>query len=319
MGLARLGDAKGVSSLGENRPAQSAALGYAPLISGEAVQIDLRVARIGSRAIAATLDFILELFVLAFLSAMLANLLNLGPAASAAVAIVALVLVFLGYPVIMETAWGGRTLGKAAMGLRAARDDGGPLRFRQALVRGLTAVFIEKPGISLGLVAVICSMASSRGKRLGDLMAGTVVLQVRLPNSGGYAPAMPPPLAGWASALDLSRFNDTLALQCRQFLGRASQLSDEARERLGGSLVAAVQAAIVTPPPPGTPGWAYLSAVLAERRRREEMRLYPPTNTGNTGFPAYPPPPGFPSNHPVPAQQPTSPPPQAPGSFAPPA
>ncbi len=110
--------------------------------------------------------------------------------------------------------------------------------------------------------------------------------------------------------MDLSRFNDTLALQCRQFLGRAGQLSDEARERLGGSLVAAVQAAIVTPPPPGTPGWAYLSAVLAERRRREEQRLFPA---------AYPAPPAFPAGGfppPAPAGQQV---PQAPGSFAPPA
>lgn len=306
-----------MSSYGD-RTAQANALGHAPLVSGEAVPIDLRFARIGSRAIAALLDLMLELLVLAFVSAVFANLLNLGTAASRAFAIVAFLLVFLGYPVIMETAWSGRTLGKAAMGLRATRDDGGPLRFRQALVRGLTAVFIEKPGITLGFVAVICSMVSERGKRLGDLIAGTVVLQVRLPNGGAYLPAMPPPLVGWAAALDLSRFNDTLALQCRQFLGRADELSDEARERLGGSLVAAVQAAIVTPPPPGTPGWAYLSAVLAERRRREEQRLhaatypvppaYPPPTYPQPAYPppVYPPPPVSPDSQ------------EVPGSFAPP-
>ena len=190
---------------------------YSPLVSGEAVQIDLRVARIGSRTIAAIIDLVFEFFVLLFASAVLTNLVQFDFAAQRAVYIIVLVLVLIGYPVITETTWGGRTLGKAAMGLRAARDDGGPLRFRHALVRGLIGVFIEKPGISFGLVAVLCSMFSQRGKRLGDLLAGTVVLQVRLPSSGAYVPPMPPPLAGWATTLDLSRFNDALALQCRQF------------------------------------------------------------------------------------------------------
>ena len=264
-------------------------MGYSPLVGGEAVQIDLRVARIGSRTVAAIIDLVFEFFVLLFASAVLTNLVRFDSAAQRAVYIIVVVLVLIGYPVISEAAWGGRTLGKAAMGLRAARDDGGPLRFRHALVRGLIGIFIEKPGVSLGLVAVLCSMFSQRGKRLGDLLAGTVVLQVRLPSSGAYIPPMPPPLAGWATTLDLSRFSDGLALQCRQFLGRAGQLTDEARERLGASLVGAVQGAIVTPPPPGTPGWAYLSAVLAERRRREELRAY---GSGPQSYPIpiYPPP-----------------------------
>ncbi len=101
---------------------------------------------------------------------------------------------------------------------------------------------------------------------------------------------MPSPLAGWATTLDLSRFDDTLALQCRQFLGRAGQLSDAARERLGGALVASVQSVVTPLPPLGTPGWAYLTAVLAERRRREEIRLYgaPPPVAGWSA-PARPP------------------------------
>jgi uncharacterized RDD family membrane protein YckC len=322
----RLGDAKGVSTYpgtehtgGTAGYAAAFSPGYAPLVGGEAVPIDLRVARIGSRAVAAIIDLVLQVFALGFLDALVVIVAHLDSAAQQAAAVVIIVAVFVGYPVILETAWSGRTLGKAAMGLRAARDDGGPLRFRHALVRGLLGAFVEKPGISLGLVAVVCSLSSSRGKRLGDLLAGTVVLQVRLPAPGAYIPPMPPPLAGWSTTLDLSRFDDTLALQCRQFLGRAGQLSDAARERLGGALVTSVQSVVAPPPPPGTPGWAYLAAVLAERRRREELRLYgaPPP------FAAWPPPAvppvavelGKPSTLPPPAGDgPSSP----PGPFAPP-
>ncbi len=307
----RLGDAKGVSTYGD---------GYSPLVGGEAVPIDLRVARIGSRAIAATIDFVIQIFALGFFDAFLLHFANLDLAAEQAISLTLAVLVLIGYPVVCEAAWGGRTIGKAAMGLRAARDDGGPLRFRHALVRGLIGLFVEKPGISLGLVAVICSMSSSRGKRLGDLLAGTVVLQVRLPASGAYVPPMPPPLAGWASTLDLSRFDDMLALQCRQFLGRAGQLSDAARERLGGSLVVTVQSVVTPPAPLGTPGWAYLTAVLAERRRRDEMRLHGAPSSA-AGWPA---PVGHPASvelhKPAPpaAAAPDAPAPAPPGPFAPP-
>jgi uncharacterized RDD family membrane protein YckC len=291
------------------------ALGYQPLVGGEAVPIDLRVARIGSRAIAAVIDLVIQIFALGFLNGLILSLGNLDSAAQQAVAVILVVAVLIGYPVVLEAAWGGRTFGKAAMGLRAARDDGGPLRFRHALVRGLLGAFVEKPGISLGLVAIICSATSSRGKRLGDVLAGTVVLQVRLPAPGAYIPPMPPPLAGWATTLDLSRFDDTLALQCRQFLGRAGQLSDVARERLGTALVAQVGSVVTPAPPPGVPGWAYLAAVLNERRRREELRLY--------GVPSAPPPPWGPppigpaAPMPVFARQ-DPPAPSATGPFAPP-
>ena len=316
-----LADAKGVSTYPGAEHAGPAgytpgyALGYQPLVGGEAVPIDLRVARIGSRAIAAVIDLVIQIFALGFLNGLILNLGNLDSAAQQAVAVILVVAVLIGYPVVLEAAWGGRTFGKAAMGLRAARDDGGPLRFRHALVRGLLGAFVEKPGISLGLVAIICSATSSRGKRLGDVLAGTVVLQVRLPAPGAYIPPMPPPLAGWATTLDLSRFDDTLALQCRQFLGRAGQLSDPARERLGAALVAQVESVVTPAPPPGVPGWAYLAAVLNERRRREELRLYgvssaPPPPWG-------PPPVGPVSPTPVFTRQ-DPPAPSATGPFAPP-
>jgi hypothetical protein len=157
------------------------------------------------------------------------------------------------------------------MGLRAVRDDGSPMRFRQALVRALMRAIVEGPQF-FGVPAIVCSMISDRGKRIGDLMAGTVVLQERIPTKGTDVFVMPPPLAGWATTLDLSRFDDGMALSARQFLGRAADLSPTARESLGAQLVASVQQVVTPPAPAGTPGWAYLAAVLAERRRRDEQR-----------------------------------------------
>ncbi len=241
------------------------------VITGEAVAIDLRVARVGSRMVGASLDAVVQIILLGVLVALSARAAS-DEAIGAALFLVSYVLAAVGYPLVLETLWNGKTLGKAAMGLRAVRDDGAPMRFRQALVRALMRAIVEGPFPLFGVPAIICSMISDRGKRIGDLMAGTVVLQERIPTSGTDVPYMPPPLAAWAGTLDLSRFDDAMALSARQFLGRAADLSDAARESLGARLVSAVQQVVTPPPPMGTPGWAYLSAVLAERRRRDEQR-----------------------------------------------
>ena len=283
---------------------------YDPLVGGEAVPIDLRVARIGSRSIAFAIDLVVELLAVGFLLG-ITNAIGLEPAAAAALDVVFIVGVFIGYPAVLETAWTGKTLGKATMGLRATRDDGGPLRFRHALVRALTRYLVDGLPPVLGLPGVISMLTSSRGKRIGDVLAGTLVLQARVPHLAGFVSPMPAPLAGWATTLDLTRMPDALALQCRQFLGRADQLSPEARERLGASLVAAVQSCVTPLPPPATPGWAYIAAILAERRRREEMRMLPPPAPAG-----YWPPAANPAPPQTAAATPPTPPPPSNGGFA---
>ena len=252
----------------------SAPLDDPALVTGEAVPLELRLAALPSRMIAGALDLGLQL-TLFFAIALLATVSSVGlsEAAGAALGVIALVLVLAVYHVAFETLLRGRTPGKAAMGLRAVRDDGGPVSFRHALVRGLSAAVLEKPGLTLGALPVFVMLLTRRSQRLGDLLAGTVVVRERVAGGAHEAVAMPEPLAAWARTLELSRLPDGLALSVRQFLARAPQLGPAAREQLAGQLVSAVAACTAPPPPPGTPGWAYLSAVLAERRRRETERL----------------------------------------------
>ena len=149
------------------------------------------------------------------------TLTDLDSALSAAVLIIFTVLALVGYPVVFETATRGRSLGKMAMGLRVVSDDGGPERFRQALFRAL-AGFIEI-WMFAGGPAVICSMVSAKGKRIGDVFAGTMVISERAPRLSP-PPPMPPPLAWWASSLQLSGLRPEQAERARQFLSRATQL-----------------------------------------------------------------------------------------------
>ncbi len=244
------------------------------LVTGEAVVLDLRPAALPSRIVAAALDALLQVLLLVGLT-LLAGLVGGGgsEAAQAAVGVLVLVLALVVYPVAFETALRGRTPGKAALGLRTVRDDGGPIGFRQALVRGLAGAFLERPGITLFLGGVVCSLLHPSGKRIGDLLAGTVVLQERVPARGGSVAVMPPALAAWAASAELSGLPDALALQARQFLSRSAELTPAAREDLGSRLVTDVLTRISPPPPADAPGWAVLSAVLSERTRREQQRL----------------------------------------------
>lgn len=245
----------------------------AQLVTGEAVALDLRPAALPSRVVAGFVDVLLQAVVLvAFGGLATAVSLDVSAAAAQALGIVLIVVVLVVYPVTFETLLRGRTPGKAAMGLRVVRDDGGPIGFRQALVRGLVGAFLERPGITLFSAGVVTSLLNPQGKRVGDLLAGTVVVRERVPVRGGAVAQMPPQLADWAAQLDLSGLSGELAMSVRQFVSRADGMTPAAREDLGGRLTAAVTAA-VGPPPPGAPGWAVLAAVLAERRRREEQRL----------------------------------------------
>ncbi|MCA1823058.1 MAG: RDD family protein, partial [Frankia sp.] len=204
------------------------------IVTGEAVAVDLRVARLGSRMLAAVIDIAIQFALLFVGSGILGSALSeMDPTFAGAIALVLGVLLVVGYPVAQETLWRGQTIGKAALGLRVVRDDGGPATFWHVLVRGLLGAFVERPGITFGFAAIVCSLASRRGKRLGDLLAGTVVLQERVPRSHAVARAMPPQLASWATSLDLTRLPDDLALAAWQFAARARQMHPAAREQLG--------------------------------------------------------------------------------------
>ena len=289
-----------------------------PFVTGEAVALDLRPAALPSRVVAGLVDALLQLALLLAVGGLVEAVgADVSDAAGSAIGLVVFVLLTIGYPVAFESLLRGRTPGKAAVGLRVVRDDGGPIGFRHAFVRGLAGAFLERPGITFFVAGLVTMLLNDRSKRIGDLLAGTVVLQERVAVRGGAVAAMPPPLASWAAQTDLSGLSDELALSARQFLARSAQLTDQAREDLGGRLLQAVLATVTPPPPADAPGWAVLSAVLAERRRREETRLSSTVPAGPTWGPAETPQPPPPVTAPRPAavRADSAPPAPGPGGF----
>jgi uncharacterized RDD family membrane protein YckC len=242
------------------------------VVTGEAVRLDLRPAAFASRAVSGTIDMLVQIGLLIALFAATSRLgAVLDGAAASALALVMFLSVAVGAPVTVETLTRGRTLGKLIMGLRTVRDDGGPIRFRHAVARALIG-FLEIWLLS-GVPALITSLISSRGKRLGDVAAGCYVIRERGVQQPGSMAHMPPRMAGWAATADIGRLPDGLALAARQFLSRAPALHAESRRGLGLDLATSVSPHVAPAPPPGTHPEDFLAAVLAERRRRDVVRL----------------------------------------------
>ncbi|MFC5953253.1 RDD family protein [Streptomyces pratens] len=244
------------------------------LVTGEAVALELRPAKLPSRALAVLLDLVAAVTVYVVVTiALVAATASLDQAARTAISLTVFLLLLVGVPMAVETLSHGRSLGKMACGLRVVRDDGGPIRFRHALVRGLIGVI--EILMTMGVVACIASLVSSRGRRLGDVFAGTLVVRERLPvGPVGSVPPPPPWLAGRFSGLDLSAVPDGLWLAVRQYLTRMRQLDPQAGHAMAERLAADLADRTGAPVPQGVPAAAYLAAVVQERQARDARRAF---------------------------------------------
>jgi len=244
------------------------------LVTGDAVVLGLQPARLPSRALALVIDLVVvwTAYLLVSIGLAVATA-SLDEAAVMAVSIATFLLVLVGAPIAVETFSQGRSLGKLACGLRVVRDDGGPIRFRHALVRG--AIGVVEILMSFGVIACIASLVSARGRRIGDVFAGTLVVRERV--QAGRPMVVPPPppwLVGRFSELDLSGVPDDLWLAIRQYLTRMRQLDPAVgwsiAERLASDLVACTG----TPAPERVPPAAYLAGVVSERQARDSRRAF---------------------------------------------
>src|SRR5262245_43844778 len=84
-------------------------------------------------------------------------------------------LVYLAYFVVLEALW-SRTLGKFVQGLVVRKLDGSRCDWTGALIRGFLRLFEVNPLLLGGLPAGLVIIASQRKQRIGDLLAGTVVV-----------------------------------------------------------------------------------------------------------------------------------------------
>jgi uncharacterized RDD family membrane protein YckC len=148
----------------------------------ELVTFGYQLAGPGSRFLAQLIDFPIQVTVLVLALLASAALGSLGGNNGGLAAIAALVLGFIviwGYYPVSEAIWSGKTVGKFAFGLRVVGDQGEPIRVSQAVIRNLLRIVDFLPFFyGIGIIVLFWN---GRGKRLGDLAAGTVVVRERAP------------------------------------------------------------------------------------------------------------------------------------------
>jgi uncharacterized RDD family membrane protein YckC len=247
-------------------------VGADDLVTGEAVALDLPHASIGLRIVSGVIDVIVVYAALIGFQLLAGFLVgDTDDALVAAVVTLATIAAMVAIPTTFETLTRGKTLGHLTLGLRTVRDDAGPIGFRQAVARALVGV-VEIYSC-FGVPALLCAAFSSKGKRFGDLLAGTYVVRDRQRITMPPPAQMPPHLAAWATGADVAPLPDPLAVALRQFLARAGTFEPWVRDQLGRKLLEETLPYVAPPPPPGSHPEYVLMAVLAERRARDTARL----------------------------------------------
>jgi uncharacterized RDD family membrane protein YckC len=206
----------------------------------EGVELTLTLAGVGSRFVAALVDGAIQWGLIGAAGVVLFMTDGLGVGSNAAAAIFALVVfvVLFGYDVAFEVLASGRTPGKRWNGLRVVRVGGQPIGFVASAIRNLLRVVDLLPAAYL--VGITSILVTRKNQRLGDIVAGTVVVRERRAASqapGTLArPASPAPetLATW----DTSAITSVELGAVRDFLDRRGEIAPEARRSVATTLEA---------------------------------------------------------------------------------
>jgi uncharacterized RDD family membrane protein YckC len=245
------------------------------LVTPEAVRLELPEATVGTRGIALLVDWIAQALIIGILyfGTMLWIENPLLPEwAPLTVMLTLTFLVVFGYPIGFETVWRGRTPGKQLLGLRVVTVEGAPVTFRHAAIRA--ALGLVDFGGTSGLAAVISSLVSKRNQRLGDFVAGTVVLRER----SGAPPAtasrfeMPPIAMPIAEGLDVSGLTHRDYAAIRAYLLRVPTLLPQRRYDVGKQLVDALMPRLGAVPAHNLPPDVFLQTVAARYQRQSHTQ-----------------------------------------------
>jgi uncharacterized RDD family membrane protein YckC len=252
--------------------------GYADQLNIETPeQVELRfpIAGIGSRFLALMTDSLLQgaaILVLILVFILIASALPKGtgvspPSATAGKWIVAAIVLFYfllywGYYSLFEAFWNGQTPGKRLLKIRVIKDSGRQITLFEALARNLLRVVDMLP--SFYLIGVITMLCNREQKRLGDLVAGTIVVHERSEeqplmshNSRTFTSALYPqpletarePVEALLPADRVARLNAGDLNVIDTFFGRALDLDLDKRAEIAGRIVERMSAKMQIPLP----------------------------------------------------------------------
>jgi len=221
------------------------------IVTPEAVVLDIERAGVASRILAITIDVVLVgiTYTLLLLAAV-AAFGDIEEVAGAVLAVVFSLGLYLGWFCLFETLW-QRTPGKSMLGLRVIAVDGTPVRFPQAFLRAVAGI-VDFLLIPIGFIALTTTLLTPRDQRLGDLMAGTLVVRQRSASTyvaPAYFPA-PPGYEGYVGSLDVGAMTVDQYGLVRSFLLRCHNLAPQARVQMAVRLANPLATNVLRHQPP---------------------------------------------------------------------
>ena len=205
--------------------------------------VSFRLASVASRFLALFVDLIIQFSLILFVQwiiRLFGGLAGIGSLASA-FGIVFVNIVLFAYSIFFEMVWAGRTPGKRLFGLRVVRDGGYPINIASSATRNILRFLdfgilpLGSSGVVMaGVPGVISIFLNGNGKRLGDIAAGTIVIQERAYDAvGASRREVSPDLETMISQLiNLDRVSNEELQLVRRFLSRAKSLTPYSQQRL---------------------------------------------------------------------------------------
>lgn len=245
----------------------------AGIVTPEAVVLDVETAGVASRVFAGILDLLIQTGIL-MLASMVVSMLGLRDSTLVTSLLIASTLML--YPVLSETLMRGRTIGKRALGLRAVTVEGAPIRFRHAMLRMMGGL-VDRYLPPLGVTGTLFVLGTARHQRVGDLLAGTIVIRdpERTPLPAAVWFPVPPGCDAFAATIDPTALTDEQYTVIRSFLMRNRELSADARYSLAAELAQRAGMTLRHPTYNRIHPEAYLLCVISRYQRRNFPNYQP--------------------------------------------
>jgi uncharacterized RDD family membrane protein YckC len=244
---------------------------YHTIETPEQTRLEFAVAGIGSRFLALALDLIIQtalalaLLIVAGVAALsgIGRLVPMGPLWGTALVVALFFALHYGYFIGFEILWSGQTPGKRKVGIRVVKDSGRPLTVSETIARNLLRLVDALPGFYA--VAIVTALLNSQNKRLGDFVAGSLV--IREASLAELRPAWPGAQAGQTPPLlGASRLSVEDLTLIDTFLARRSDLPDAVRSRMAAGILQRLQPKLPSGPDPELSAEAILERVAYESR-----------------------------------------------------
>ncbi len=240
----------------------------------EQTSIEFPLAGIGSRFIAVLIDSLIQFAILLVLGLMLVGLgygfrnqlRGIPPSVGTWIVAIAILFYFVlmyGYYILFESIWNGQTPGKRLTHIRVIKDSGQPITAIDAVGRNLLRIIDQLPfGYGIG---VICAWISPQSKRLGDYVAGTVVVHEKPFET--VAPRWDAPAQASTHQYGANRLTPEEFALVETFLSRRGALEAGVRYDMASGIVRRIESKLTMPPEGGKPSAEKLLEELSFERR----------------------------------------------------